>query len=215
MKADRGSAEAQRIGGRAGRPLFGRAHALSLALANARQFRSGRGLKRSCTAPLVALLDSAAEAALADRSYALRVTRVLIPIASRISWSRTTASRCVRSSRSVTLTTLRGLQGVVSVLESKDARAWGEIEAGLAAGMRLKEVWEAARKDGLDTSYAQFRVYISRLRRQRQRSIAAPLTPLVSNREAGPPDTPETDPFQNLRKQRKKTVGLRIRPFLD
>src|ERR1700722_11426443 len=31
--------------------------------------------------------------------------------------------------------------------------AWGEIEAGLAAGMKLKEVWEAARKDGIDTSY--------------------------------------------------------------
>jgi len=38
-----------------------------------------------------------------------------------------------------------------------------EIEASLAAGMKLKEVWEAAKKDGLDTSYAQLRVYISRL----------------------------------------------------
>src|SRR5580658_8860622 len=52
--------------------------------------------------------------------------------------------------------------------------AWAEIQAGLAAGMKLKEVWEAAKKDGLDTSYAQFRVYISRLRR-RQRSNIAPL----------------------------------------
>src|ERR1700691_2528631 len=51
--------------------------------------------------------------------------------------------------------------------------AWGEIEACLAAGMKLKEVWEAARKDGIDTSYAQFRVYISRIRR-RQRSNIAP-----------------------------------------
>ncbi len=50
--------------------------------------------------------------------------------------------------------------------------AWGEIEAGLAAGMKLKEVWEAARKDGIDSPYAQFRVYISRLRRRRQRSIS-------------------------------------------
>jgi hypothetical protein len=27
--------------------------------------------------------------------------------------------------------------------------------------MKFKEVWEAAKKDGLDTSYAQFRVYSS------------------------------------------------------
>jgi len=26
---------------------------------------------------------------------------------------------------------------------------WAEIEAGLAAGMKLKEVWEAAGRDGL------------------------------------------------------------------
>jgi hypothetical protein len=32
--------------------------------------------------------------------------------------------------------------------------AWVEIEAGLAAGMKLKEVWEAARFDGLEMSYA-------------------------------------------------------------
>jgi hypothetical protein len=82
--------------------------------------------------------------------------------------------------------------------------AWGEIEAGLAAGMKLKEVWEAARKDGLDTSYAQFRVYISRLRRQRQRSTAATLPPPVVNEKPGVPTLPQADPFQNLREQREK-----------
>jgi hypothetical protein len=39
---------------------------------------------------------------------------------------------------------------------------------------------------------------IPRLRRQRQRSIAAPLTPEV------PSDLPEPDPSHNLREQRKK-----------
>src|SRR5271155_3242954 len=69
--------------------------------------------------------------------------------------------------------------------------AWGEIEAGLAAGMKLKEVWEAARKDGIDTSYAQFRVYISRLRYRRQRSSIAPFPPpAVGNGASSHTDLP-------------------------
>lgn len=94
--------------------------------------------------------------------------------------------------------------------------AWEEIEAGLAAGMKLKEVWEAARKDGLDTSYAQFRVYISRLRRRRQRSTARQQPPPgVANGEPGLPASPPPDPFNNLREQRekKKQAGFEYDPF--
>ena len=58
------------------------------------------------------------------------------------------------------------------------AAAWGEIEAGLARGMKLREVWEAAKLDGLEIPYPQFRVYVSRLRRRRQQpSITAPQPP--------------------------------------
>src|SRR5579863_8857519 len=83
--------------------------------------------------------------------------------------------------------------------------AWGEIEAGLARGMKLKEVWEAARLDGLDIPYPQFRVYISRLRRRRQRSSTpAPQLPhALTNGERGLP-APPSDPFNNLREQREK-----------
>jgi hypothetical protein len=62
------------------------------------------------------------------------------------------------------------------------AWAWAEIEAGLAAGMKLKEVWEAAGRDGLEMSYAQFRVCVSRLRRRRQK-------PSPSMPEQPPPQT--------------------------
>ena len=95
--------------------------------------------------------------------------------------------------------------------------AWEEIEAGLAAGMKLKDVWEAARRDGIDTSYAQFRVYISRIRCRRQRSNIAPL-PLAAVGDAASShgDLPQPDPFRNLREQRekkKKDAGFEYDPF--
>jgi hypothetical protein len=95
--------------------------------------------------------------------------------------------------------------------------AWAEIEAGLAAGMKLKEVWEAASLDGLEMSYAQFRVYISRLRRRRQRTaaISQQPPPPVANSEPGLSVPPPADPFRNLREQRerKKQALFEYDPF--
>src|SRR5580692_11901240 len=76
--------------------------------------------------------------------------------------------------------------------------AWAEIEAGLAAGMKLKEVWEAASRDGIEMSYAQFRLCVSRLRRRRHR---APPTvpeqlPQQTNADSGSPDPSRSDPFR-------------------
>ena len=60
--------------------------------------------------------------------------------------------------------------------------AWPEIEAGLEAGLKLNEVWEAAGRDGLKMSYAQFRVCVSRLRRRHPK-------PSTSVPEQPPPQT--------------------------
>jgi hypothetical protein len=84
--------------------------------------------------------------------------------------------------------------------------------------MKLKEVWEATKKDGLDTSYAQFRVYTSRIRIRRSRQQpAAKLQPLSAptppeHEQAAPP---ANDPFLNLREQRekKKQSGFEFDPF--
>jgi hypothetical protein len=88
---------------------------------------------------------------------------------------------------------------------------WAEIEAGLAAGMKLKEVWEAA-SDGLEMSYAQFRVYISRLRRRRQQSTTSEPQPppAVARGDSGLPQPPPPDPFSNLREQREKKKHSRF-----
>jgi hypothetical protein len=82
--------------------------------------------------------------------------------------------------------------------------------------MKLKEVWQAASRDGLEMSYAQFRVYISRLRRRRQRTTTVPQQPpTVVNGEPDPPAPLPADPFRNLREQRekKKLTTFEYDPF--
>src|SRR5471030_2100003 len=93
--------------------------------------------------------------------------------------------------------------------------AWGEIEAGLSRGMKLREVWEAAKLDGLEIPYPQFRVYVSRLRRRRQRSSTAAPPPSPTNGDRALPAPAPPDPFSNLREQRekKKQSGFEYDPF--
>ena len=95
--------------------------------------------------------------------------------------------------------------------------AWAEIEAGLAAGMKLKEVWAAASRDGIEMSYAQFRVCVSRLRRRLHRAppSAPEQPPQQTNADNGSPDPSRSDPFRNLREQREKKQqsGFEYDPF--
>jgi hypothetical protein len=83
--------------------------------------------------------------------------------------------------------------------------------------MTLKEVWEAATKDGFEMSYAQFRVYISRLRRRRKRPSPSPPQPqhAVTSADGGPPTPAPSDPFRNLREEREKKErsGFDFDPF--
>ena len=112
---------------------------------------------------------------------------------------------------------LRSLLSVLPVTNTgKVTAVWGEIEAGLERGMKLREVWEAATLDGLEIPYPQFRVYVSRLRRRHQRSSASapqpPHTP--TNRDSAISPAP-SDPFSNLREQRekKRQSGFEYDPF--
>jgi hypothetical protein len=112
------------------------------------------------------------------------------------------------------------LRSLLSVLPATNTgqvtAAWDQIEAGLARGMKLREVWEAAKLDGLEIPYPQFRVYVSRLRRRRQRSSAStPKAPHALNGDSPPLSTAPPDPFSNLREQRekKKQSGFEYDPF--
>jgi hypothetical protein len=106
------------------------------------------------------------------------------------------------------------LRSLISVLPAtatgQVTAAWREIEAGLAPGMKLREVWEAAKLDGLAIPCPQFRVYVSRLRRRQHRSSTPQLQPVLTNVEQGLPNPPP-DPFRNLREQReKKKQSIRV-----
>ena len=104
---------------------------------------------------------------------------------------------------------LAHLRSLVSVLPATTTgqvtAAWGEIEVALARGTKPEEIWEAARLDGLEMPYPQFRVYVSRVRRRRRepsKSAAQP-PPTQTNAADGLPGRP-SDPFRNLREQREK-----------
>src|ERR1017187_3953887 len=122
-----------------------------------------------------------------------------------------------RRKTSLDLVHLRSLLSVLPATNTGQVTAaWGEIEAGLARGMKLREVWEAAKLDGLEIPYPQFRVYVSRLRRRRQRTTTpAPQPPhALKNGDTPPPSPPPSDPFSNLREQRKKKkTGFDYDPF--
>ena len=95
--------------------------------------------------------------------------------------------------------------------------AWTEIEAGLATGMKLKEVWAAASRDGIEMSYAQFRVCVPRLRRRLHRAppTAPEQPPQQTNAHNGSSDPSRSVPFRNLREQREKKQqsGFEYDPF--
>ena len=96
--------------------------------------------------------------------------------------------------------------------------AWGEIEAALAAGTKLRAVWEAATLDGFAMSYAQFRVYVSLVRRRHKQSWpvdAQPPAAAVPNNPHSAPTEQLADPFKNLREQREKKQqsGFDYDPF--
>src|SRR3984957_13006553 len=86
------------------------------------------------------------------------------------------------------------LRSLLSVLPAtatgQVTAAWGEIEAGLARGMKLREVWEAAKLDGMEIPYPQFRVYVSRLRRRRQQPLKPAIQPPPPPKDAGVPLLP-------------------------
>ena len=102
---------------------------------------------------------------------------------------------------------------------------WPEIQASLAAGRKMHEIWEALQLDGIEMSYGQFRTYVSRIRKK---GIPAAVEAIASVVAAGsdawnlpPPITPSQrstvdarDPLANLRESEQKREVFDYRPEL-
>src|SRR5580658_8084973 len=66
-----------------------------------------------------------------------------------------------------TLTHLKALPE--SAPRTKSGRivwAWPQIQASLASGRTMHEIWEALQLDGIEMSYGQFRTYVWRIRKK-------------------------------------------------
>ncbi len=116
---------------------------------------------------------------------------------------------------------LRSLPGAEPATSTgRVAWIWPEIEASLATGKKLREIWDAIRADGLDIPYPQFRVYVSRIRSRQSRlrrleTATIPRAAAESSAESPPEPPAPTDPFRNLREQREKkqSDGFSYDPF--
>jgi hypothetical protein len=106
--------------------------------------------------------------------------------------------------------------------------AWAVIKANLAAGKKLREVYEAAQGDGLEVPYAQFKTYVQRLRKRDLRhGLQAVSTHLrvqtpapgveprrdAPARQARPSQGAPSDPLRNVREQRAKRKSFDYDPF--
>jgi hypothetical protein len=106
--------------------------------------------------------------------------------------------------------------------------AWAVIKANLAAGKKLREVYEAAQGDGLEVPYAQFKTYVQRLRKRDLRHglqavpthlrVQTPAPGAEPRRDAParpsrPPLGAPSDPLRNVREQRAKRKSFDYDPF--
>jgi hypothetical protein len=106
--------------------------------------------------------------------------------------------------------------------------AWPEIQASLAGGRKMHEIWEALQLDGIEMSYGQFRTYVSRIRKKGvpapvSAGEAAMLTSPGSGAGIVPPravaPAPHlrvnvSDPLANTREAERKRVVFDYRPEL-
>ena len=84
--------------------------------------------------------------------------------------------------------------------------AWPAIQASLDSGRNLREIWEALQLDGIEMSYDQFRVYVSRIRKRLAQHPPAMPAPQVAELRV-----PEgRDPLANIRREqgRKQRAGF-------
>jgi hypothetical protein len=104
--------------------------------------------------------------------------------------------------------------------------AWPEIQASLASGRKMHEIWEALQLDGIEMSYGQFRTYVWRIRKKGVPPAVSAAAPVVAPGSdswsvppqavapASPPTVSVRDPLANIREREKKRDSFDYRPEL-
>jgi hypothetical protein len=103
--------------------------------------------------------------------------------------------------------------------------AWPEIQAGLASGRKMHEIWEALQLDGIEMSYGQFRTYVWRIRKKGLPApVGATASDMAPSSDAGSvtlritPSSRSTvgahDPLANLRESERRREVFDYRPEL-
>jgi hypothetical protein len=104
--------------------------------------------------------------------------------------------------------------------------AWPEIQASLASGRKMHEIWEALQLDGIEMSYGQFRTYVWRIRKKgvpavlsAKASVVDPgsLAGSVPTRVVAPAlqsAVGARDPLANIRGSEKNRDSFDYRPEL-
>jgi len=91
------------------------------------------------------------------------------------------------------------------------------IEMALNSGQRLKAIWKALRKEGLQVSYRGFHMAVSRARKTRKLTAASDRgkqdksSPTQESQEATVGVVEERDPFANLKRLEENRPGFHWR----
>ena len=101
--------------------------------------------------------------------------------------------------------------------------AWPEIQAAIASGRGMHEIWEALQLDGIEMSYGQFRTYVWRIRKKMPTTAGAVEPAAVntsSSHVVGTPSpqirtsSPRRDPLANIRESEANRQVFDYRPEL-
>jgi len=88
-----------------------------------------------------------------------------------------------------------------------------EIEEALAAGYRLKTIWQWVRDNGLDVTYPQFCMYLQREKKKSSRT--APTLGRKAETEVPGDPADGFDPLANLRRRQASRPGFHYRGTED
>jgi hypothetical protein len=85
---------------------------------------------------------------------------------------------------------------------------WPEIQEAVAGGHKLRQIWECLNEDGIHLSYAKFRYYVARLKRNEMSGREVQHSATGAARKKADASLPAHDALANLRERLNKRPGF-------